>query len=52
MKRIAIAAGALALLTLPAAAAFYAGATFHSAWQYQRGRGGQWKGRAQDVHGQ
>lgn len=39
-------------LTLPAAAAFYAGATFYSAWQYQLGRGGQWKGRAQDVHGQ
>ncbi|HTC52363.1 MAG TPA: glycosyltransferase [Steroidobacteraceae bacterium] len=39
------------ILTLPAAAAFYAGATFHSAWQYQQGRGGQWKGRAQDSHG-
>jgi hopene-associated glycosyltransferase HpnB len=38
-------------LTLPAAAAFYAGATVYSAWQYQRGRGGQWKGRAQDSHG-
>ena len=38
-------------LTLPAAAAFYAGATVYSAWQYQVGRGGQWKGRAQDSHG-
>jgi hypothetical protein len=38
-------------LTLPAAAAFYAGATVYSAWQYQLGRGGQWKGRAQDSHG-
>lgn len=36
-------------LTLPGAAAFYAGATVYSAWQYQRGRGGQWKGRAQDA---
>ncbi|HTY51519.1 MAG TPA: glycosyltransferase, partial [Steroidobacteraceae bacterium] len=35
-------------LTLPAAAAFYAGATVHSAVQYARGRGGRWKGRAQD----
>jgi hopene-associated glycosyltransferase HpnB len=35
-------------LTLPAAATFYAVATIYSAWQYQRGRGGQWKGRAQD----
>jgi hypothetical protein len=38
-------------LTLPAAAAFYAAATVNSAWQYQRGRGGQWKGRAQDAQG-
>ena len=38
-------------LALPAAAAFYAAATFYSAWQYQQGRGGQWKGRAQDSHG-
>jgi hopene-associated glycosyltransferase HpnB len=38
-------------LTLPAAAAFYGGATVYSAWQYQRGRGGQWKGRAQDSPG-
>ena len=40
------------MLTLPAAAVFYAGATVYSAWQYQRGRGGQWKGRAQDLQGQ
>ena len=38
-------------LTLPAAAAFYAGAIVISAWQYQAGRGGQWKGRAQDSAG-
>jgi hopene-associated glycosyltransferase HpnB len=38
-------------LTLPAAAVFYAGATVYSAWQYRIGRGGQWKGRAQDSHG-
>ena len=37
-------------LTLPAAAAFYAAATVYSAWQYQLGRGGLWKGRAQDSH--
>ena len=38
-------------LTLPAAATFYAAATVYSAWQFRRGRGGQWKGRAQDPHG-
>jgi hypothetical protein len=37
-------------LCLPIVAVFYAGATIHSAWQYWRGRGGSWKGRAQDVH--
>jgi hopene-associated glycosyltransferase HpnB len=42
---------ALWALTLPAAAAFYAAASVYSAWQYQRGRGGQWKGRAQDLPG-
>jgi hopene-associated glycosyltransferase HpnB len=36
-------------LTLPLAAVFYLGATAHSAINYWRGRGGQWKGRAQDV---
>jgi hopene-associated glycosyltransferase HpnB len=36
-------------LGLPAVALFYAAATVHSAVQYARGRGGQWKGRAQDV---
>ena len=34
-------------LTLPAAALIYILATINSAWQYSRGRGGQWKGRAQ-----
>jgi hopene-associated glycosyltransferase HpnB len=36
-------------LTLPAVALFYAAATVHSAVQYLSGRGGKWKGRAQDV---
>ncbi|MGH9522959.1 MAG: glycosyltransferase [Terriglobales bacterium] len=36
-------------LTLPLAALFYAGATVWSAVQYWSGRGGQWKGRHQDV---
>jgi hopene-associated glycosyltransferase HpnB len=35
-------------LALPLVAAFYAGATFHSAWKYWTGRGGEWKGRVQD----
>ena len=35
-------------LALPLAAVFYVGATFHSAWKYWRGRGGEWKGRIQD----
>jgi hopene-associated glycosyltransferase HpnB len=35
-------------LVLPLAAVFYVGATFHSAWKYWTGRGGQWKGRIQD----
>jgi len=34
---------------LPGVALFYAGATVHSAVQYAAGRGGKWKGRAQDV---
>jgi hopene-associated glycosyltransferase HpnB len=34
-------------LALPAIAAFYAGCTLLSAWQFHRGRGGMWKGRAQ-----
>jgi hopene-associated glycosyltransferase HpnB len=33
---------------LPLAAAFYIGATVHSAIAYWRGRGGVWKGRVQD----
>ena len=36
-------------LTLPAVALFYSAATVHSAIQYAAGRGGRWKGRAQDV---
>ena len=36
-------------LLLPAVALFYAGATLHSALRYVLGRGGQWKGRAQDT---
>jgi hopene-associated glycosyltransferase HpnB len=32
---------------LPLVAAFYAGATIHSAWAWKRGEGGMWKGRAQ-----
>jgi hopene-associated glycosyltransferase HpnB len=40
---------ALWALTLPAIAAFYAGATLWSAVQYSLGRGGQWKGRVQDA---
>ncbi len=34
-------------LTLPAIALFYAAATIHSAIEYWRGRGGEWKGRNQ-----
>jgi hopene-associated glycosyltransferase HpnB len=37
------------VVTLPLIALFYAAATVHSALQYTRGRGGRWKGRAQDV---
>ena len=36
-------------LTLPIAALFYLGATVHSALRYWSGRGGEWKGRHQDV---
>jgi hopene-associated glycosyltransferase HpnB len=36
------------VLTLPAAAIFYIGATLHSALSYWRGHGGMWKGRVQD----
>jgi hopene-associated glycosyltransferase HpnB len=35
-------------LALPLVAAFYAGATLHSALKYWTGRGGEWKGRVQD----
>ena len=34
---------------LPLVALFYTGATVHSAIRYWSGRGGEWKGRAQDV---
>ena len=34
---------------LPLVAAFYLGATFHSAISYWRGRGGMWKGRPQAM---
>lgn len=37
------------VLTLPAAAVFYLGATLLSAVRFWTGRGGQWKGRVQDV---
>jgi hopene-associated glycosyltransferase HpnB len=37
-------------LCLPAIALFYAAATMRSARHYRLGRGGQWKGRAQDLH--
>lgn len=36
-------------LTLPLSAAFYVAATIHSAFMYWSGRGGEWKGRAQDA---
>jgi hopene-associated glycosyltransferase HpnB len=36
-------------LTLPFSAAFYLAATVHSALNYWSGRGGEWKGRAQDT---
>ena len=37
-------------LALPLAALFYLVATMHSALKYWSGSGGDWKGRAQDVH--
>jgi hopene-associated glycosyltransferase HpnB len=36
-------------LTLPVSACFYMLATMHSALKFWSGRGGNWKGRAQDV---
>ena len=36
-------------LTLPVVAVFYAAATAHSAMQYTLRRGGNWKGRVQDL---
>ncbi|HEU4415770.1 MAG TPA: glycosyltransferase [Candidatus Angelobacter sp.] len=38
-------------LALPLMALFYMGATFHSAYKYWSGRGGEWKGRVQDPLG-
>jgi hopene-associated glycosyltransferase HpnB len=35
---------------LPLSACFYLWATLRSAWNYWRGKGGQWKGRAQDTN--
>ena len=39
-------------LSLPVAALFYLGATIHSALKYWSGRGGDWKGRVQDLQDQ
>jgi hopene-associated glycosyltransferase HpnB len=36
-------------LSLPFAGVFYTAATIHSAVKYWSGRGGEWKGRAQDL---
>jgi hopene-associated glycosyltransferase HpnB len=36
-------------LTMPISAAFYMWATLHSAVKYWSGRGGEWKGRTQDI---
>jgi hopene-associated glycosyltransferase HpnB len=36
-------------LALPVSACVYLWATLQSAWNFYRGRGGQWKGRAQDA---
>jgi hopene-associated glycosyltransferase HpnB len=41
--------GALWALTLPVSATFYIFATIHSAVAFWSGRGGTWKGRAQDL---
>jgi hypothetical protein len=35
--------------SLPAVALFYGAATVHSAVKYWAGRGGEWKGRVQDI---
>ena len=37
------------IVALPLVAVFYMGATLHSAVKFRTGRGGQWKGRAQDL---
>ena len=37
------------IMALPIVAVFYMGATLHSAIKFWTGRGGQWKGRTQDL---
>ena len=37
------------IMALPLVALFYMGATLHSAFKFWTGRGGEWKGRAQDM---
>jgi hopene-associated glycosyltransferase HpnB len=37
------------VVPLPWVALFYMGATLHSAFKFWAGRGGEWKGRAQDI---
>jgi hopene-associated glycosyltransferase HpnB len=41
--------GPLWALTLPLSACFYMLATIHSAFKFWSGRGGEWKGRVQDI---
>lgn len=41
--------GAWRAVALPAVAIFYLAATLDSAWRHWRGRGGEWKGRAQGA---
>ena len=43
--------GLLWALTLPFSALFFTAATIHSAMKFWTGKGGEWKGRAQDVSG-
>jgi hopene-associated glycosyltransferase HpnB len=37
------------IMALPLVALFYMGATLHSAFKFWAGRGGEWKGRTQDM---
>jgi hypothetical protein len=41
--------GMACALTLPVAALFYLYATVYSALKYWTGKGGEWKGRVQDM---